>query len=382
MLNITEHESKTLAIFAQHSAESHGRQYPEEEHAWRSPFMRDRDRVIHSSAFRRLESKTQVFVIFEGDYYRTRLTHTIEVAQISRTIARGLRLNEELAEAIALAHDLGHPPFGHSGEMVLHNLMDGYGGFEHNSHGLRIVERLETRYPAFPGLNLSFEVREGIAKHKTEYDTPDAGALIEQRGMPTLEAQVVNLADEITYSCHDVDDGLKSGLLNEESLRTVGICKIIYDEMAGNPALMNDRNMRHYQLIRKLIDRQVNDAITNSLENISLKKIKNIADVRAAGEELISFSPETGALSDELHNYLMINFYRHHRVAAMSNKARRFLKALFEAYLENPDLIPPDNRERSGDVSIHRTVCDYIAGMTDRYALEEYRRLFEPYERV
>ena len=382
MFHIHEFEDKVLAPYAQRSAHSMGRRYEEPEHSWRGPFMRDRDRIIHSTSFRRLENKTQVFVIFEGDYYRNRLTHTIETAQISRTIARGLRLNEDLSEAIALAHDLGHPPFGHTGEHVLHGLMKEHGGFEHNSHGLRIVDILETRYPGFPGLNLSFEVREGIARHKTAYDAPDAVLLEHDPGAPTLEARLVNVADEITYSSHDVDDGLKSGLLNEQGLRDTDLCRAILEEMDANPALSNSRSLRHYQLIRKLIDRQVNDVLTCSRAAIAAAGIETIEDVRACDDELVTFSPAMAEQSAQLRTYLMEHFYRHHRVATMANKARRFLKALFSAYMDELALIPAETRARSNGASDPRVVCDYIAGMTDRYALEEYKRLFEPYERV
>jgi dGTPase len=376
MLNISDFEAHILSPLAQHSARTLGRRYPEPEHPWRGPFMRDRDRIIHSSAFRRLEFKTQVFVIFEGDYYRNRLTHTIEVAQIARTIARGMGLNEDLAEAVALAHDLGHPPFGHTGEHVLHDLMQEHGGFEHNRQSLRIVEQLETRYPMFPGLNLCFEVREGIAKHKTSYDTPEDGLLERDPGMPTLEAQLVNVADEITYSSHDVDDGLQSRILAEDDLRESALCRGILEDMDRDARLRNDPAMRHYQLIRNLIDRQVNDLITQTRANIREHGVETIEHVRTAPLLLAAFSPDMANAAQELRDLLMARFYRHPRVASMSGKATRILTALFDAFLADISLLSPESRARSGEVSPRRMICDYIAGMTDRYAMAEHKRLF------
>ena len=382
MLDITQFEQQILAPYAQFSVRTRGRRFPEVEHPWRGAFMRDRDRVIHSSAFRRLEFKTQVFVAFEGDYYRNRLTHTIEVAQISRTIARGLGLNEDLAEAIALSHDLGHPPFGHTGEHVLHDLMAGHGGFEHNRQSLRIVEQLETRYPGFPGLNLSFEVREGIAKHKTTYDSPGDSLLECDPGQPTLEAQLVNVADEITYSSHDVDDGLQSCIRTEDHLRESTLCREILDAMDHDGRLGGNRTMRHYQLIRNLIDRQVNDVLQQTRANLLDGCIDTADAVRSAPDLLVAFSPQMAAAAAGLRDLLMKRFYRHHRVVSMSSKATRILTALFDAFLGNIDLAPEQSRERSGEVSHRRVICDYIAGMTDRYAMAEYRRLFESDEQM
>lgn len=364
-----------LAAYAMRSENSRGRVHSEDEHSYRDPFQRDRDRVIHSSAFRRLEKKTQVFVIPEGDYYRTRLTHTIEVAQISRTIARALRVNEELSEAIALAHDLGHAPFGHTGEEVLHELMTGAGGFEHNRQGLRVVDILESRYPDFPGLNLSFEVREGIIKHKTDYDTPDTDGWDGPAGMPTIEAQIVNFADQITYTCHDVDDGLKAVILSETILRGSELCKEVLDGME-RPALRASDKMRRYQLIRRLIDRQVTDMIETSRSNIAAAGVASVADVRACTQYLVSFSREMEKQSAELKKLLYVNFYRDHRVVRMAYKARNCLTALFQAFLDDPDLLPVESRQRIGADSLSRVVCDYISGMTDSYALSEHSRLF------
>ena len=354
---------------------SRGRIYPEPEHSYRDPFQRDRDRIIHSSAFRRLEKKTQVFVVFEGDYYRTRLTHTLEVAQISRTIARELKLNEELAEAIALAHDLGHSPFGHTGERVLHELMEGHGGFEHNRQGLRVVDLLESRYPDFPGLNLVFEVREGIIKHETDYDTPDSVDWEGPAGMPTLEAQIVTNADQITFACHDIDDGLKSGVLTEKMLYDVDICKSAIDGMTHG-RLLDSEKMRRYQLIRRLIDTQVTDLINVSLEKIRTSGIETAEDVRKQNEYLVSLGEEMKRATSQLKKFLMENFYRDHHVARMSHRARMMLRKLFDAYLNDLDLLPSDTRTRLGEDTEWRVVCDYVAGMTDSYAYNEYKRLF------
>ncbi len=373
-------EAGKLAGYAMRSDMSKGRAYPEEEHSYRDPFQRDRDRVIHSSAFRRLEKKTQVFVAFEGDYYRTRLTHTIEVAQISRTIARALSLNEELSEAIALAHDLGHSPFGHTGEEVLHELMSDHGGFEHNRQGLRIVDILESRYPDFRGLNLSYEVREGIIKHKTDYDAPEASEW-DPNLTPTLEAQIVNIADEITYSCHDLDDGLKAGILTEQALLEVALCRSAIENMV-HPALKSSEKMRRYQLIRRLIDRQVSELLETSSGRIKDTGVQSVEDVRSLPFCLVEFGREMLTMTRELKKFLLEKFYHDYRVAPMAFKARRIITALFGAYLEDPSLMPADTRMATRGDSLERTVCDYISGMTDPYAVMEYNRLFGPAERI
>lgn len=370
-----------LAPYAMKSSESRGRAHPEKEHPYRDPFQRDRDRIIHSSAFRRLENKTQVFIATEGDYYRTRLTHTIEVAQISRTIARALRINEELAEAIALAHDLGHSPFGHTGEEVLHEIMVGHGGFEHNRQGLRVVDVLESRYPDFPGLNLSFEVREGINKHKTDYDSPDGGDWDGPPGMPTLEAQIVNLADQITYSCHDLDDGLKSGILTENEILEIALCGEALEGM-DHPALQKSEKMRRYQIVRRLIDLQVTDLLETTRSRISDSGVVSVDGVRAHPCELVFFGEAMSTKTAELKRFLFDNFYRDHRVTRMSHTARRYLTALFEVYLANIDLLPVESRERVEIDTAHRVVCDYVAGMTDGFAIDEYNRLFGATEKV
>ncbi len=371
-------EEASLASCAVKSLESRGRVYPEKEHPYRSIFQRDHDRIIHSTAFRRLEYKTQVFVYHEGDYYRTRLTHTIEVAQIARCIARALGLNEDLCEAIALAHDLGHTPFGHTGEHVLDNLMRGHGGFEHNRHGLRVVDKLERRYPDFPGLNLSYEVREGIIKHETSYDAPSENEF-EPGRQPTLEAQAVNAADEIAYNCHDLDDGLTARLLTEQDLERVALwdetCSCIKEKIT-------DRERRKYQVIRSIINLQVSDLVYESSSRIDLAGIKTAAEARCMDEPLVCFSKEMAAKNSELKSFLFKNMYSHYRVVRMLYKAERFIKQLFEVYLQRPEQLPPRVQARMENEKPEVVVCDYIAGMTDKFALDEYKKLFEPYEKV
>ena len=381
-----EIEKANLAPYAAMSGMSRGRVYPEDEHPYRSIFQRDHDRIIHSTAFRRLEYKTQVFVYHEGDYYRTRLTHTIEVAQISRSIARALGLNEDLCEAIALAHDLGHTPFGHTGEKVLNELMAAHGGFEHNRHGLRVVDVLERRYPDFPGLNLSYEVREGIVKHVTDYDSPVCGGRepsknpeFEPGAMPTLEAQVVNLADEIAYNSHDLDDGITAGLLSEKSLDGVYLWR---ESAAGASGKVCDEEMRKYQVIRAIINLQVTDVLAESSSRIKSSGVKTVEEARAANISLISFGGDMAKKNSELKEFLHLNMYSHYRVVRMLYKAERFIKKLFDVYLDRPQQLPPHIQARMKDEEPEAVVCDYIAGMTDKFALDEYRKLFEPYVKV
>ncbi|MDD3089178.1 MAG: deoxyguanosinetriphosphate triphosphohydrolase [Candidatus Omnitrophica bacterium] len=377
---IEDRESALLAPYGMKSGDSRGRVYPEEEHPYRSAYQRDKDRIIYSTAFRRLEYKTQVFVNHEGDYYRTRLTHTLEVAQISRTIAQALKLNEELVEAIALAHDLGHTPFGHSGEDALEELMKDHGGFDHNSHGLRVVDLLEERYPSFPGLNLTAEVRRGIIRHSSPFDLKRMGTDNIQ-GANLLEIQVVNMADEIAYDNHDLDDGLKSGLLNE-------------DDMSGCP-LWSDtakkldfscpgisKQIQRSQMVRNLINIQVSDVIQNSLERIDSFGIRSVNDLEKLNEPVIVFSPEMDEKRSPMRDVLMNKLYKHYRVVRMSNKATRFLKSLFNVYLDDTRQLPPQAQEEIPKRGKYRVVCDYMAGMTDRYALDQYKKFFEPYERV
>ena len=375
-------EAEWLAPYAVKSRDTAGRHHPEPEDLVRTVYRRDRDRIIHSSAFRRLEYKTQVFVNHEGDYYRTRLTHTLEVAQIAQSIARALRLNEELAEVIALAHDIGHPPFGHAGEDVLHDLMRERGGFDHNLQGLRIVDVLEERYPDFPGLNLTQEVREGINKHRQPYREPGREMLFDPDSSRLLEIQVVDVADEIAYDNHDLDDGLTSGLLHERDLQQLAFWHDA--ERTLGPRLRDlPLEIRKYQIVRHLIDRQITDLVEASAARLQAAHIHSVADVRAHRQTLITFSPAMQELRGPLKQFLRAHLYQHYRVVRMATKARRFISELFTAYLSKPAQLPNTTRrriERGEDPA--RVICDYLAGMTDRYCLEEYRKLFDPYERV
>ncbi|MFC1645614.1 deoxyguanosinetriphosphate triphosphohydrolase [Candidatus Omnitrophota bacterium] len=370
-----------LADYAMHEKFSLGRKFKEEEHKYRNIYQRDRDRIIHSAAFRRLEYKTQVFVYHEGDYYRTRLTHTIEVAQIARTIAKTLRLNEDLVEAIALAHDLGHTPFGHAGEIVLNNLMKAHGGFNHNLQTLRIVDLLEERYPKFKGLNLTWEVREGIAKHTTKYDMSTKLKEFQPKKMPTLEAQVVDFADEIAYDNHDLDDGIKSGLINEDLLSELTFWKQADSYIKNKIGKINPK-IKKYQTIRFIINMLVSDLINESQKNILSSKISCINDVRNAKKKIISFSQGVIKNSGQLRTFLSNNLYEHYRVIRMADKAKRFIEDLFNIYVKRPYALPKESQLKLRRGNKYRVVCDYIAGMTDRYALDEHKKLFDPYEKV
>jgi dGTPase len=380
--DLEEREAEWLAPYAMKSRDTKGREHKEQEDPSRTVYRRDRDRLIHSTAFRRLEYKTQVFVNHEGDYYRTRLTHSLEVAQIAFSIARMLRLNEDLAETIALAHDIGHPPFGHAGEDALKQIMKDHGGFEHNLQGLRIVDLLEQRYPNFNGLNLTWEVREGINKHRTPYDSPGVGVALDPNLGPLLEFQVVDISDEIAYDNHDLDDGLTSGLLKEEELQEVAlwadVCRFVE---ARNPGM--SAQIRRCQAIRELINRQITDLVRESNSRIKSSGIKSIADVRACKLKLIAFSPEMEKLRKPLKEFLWKHLYSHYRVVRMADKAKRFITELCQVYLNKPGQLPNTTRQRveNGEES-HRVVCDYVAGMTDRYCLEEYKKLFDPFEKV
>lgn len=370
-------EKECLAPWAMKSPDSEGREYPEEEHPYRTCFQRDRDRIIHSNAFRRLEYKTQVFIYHEGDHYRTRLTHSLEGSQIARTIARSLRLNEDLSEAIILAHDLGHTPFGHSGEVILNRLMKEFGGFEHNRQSLRIVTLLEDRYPEFPGLNLTYEVREGLAKHRSAYDKPNPQANFRKKGSASLEAQLVNIADEIAYSNHDLDDGLRSGLITLKQLNKIEL----WSENFRNQK-SNEEKIQIRQTIRSIINAFVIDLIHQTEENLKLAKIGNVQDIRATKESLVGFSPSFDKKNFELKAFLRENMYKHFRVERMADKAERIMESLFKTYVKNPKILPPEIYEKAKTGEPERTICDYIAGMTDRYALEEYKKLFDPMEKV
>lgn len=378
--DIEQFEEKNLAIYAAKSKDSQGRKFKEPEHLYRACYQRDRDRIIHSAAFRRLEYKTQVFVNHEGDYYRTRLTHTIEVAQIARTIASALRLNEDLTEAIALAHDLGHTPFGHAGEEALAELMKDHGGFDHNLQGLRVVDFLEERYPEFKGLNLTWEVREGIAKHSTVFDKRHDISELAPETQPTIETQVVDIADEIAYDNHDLDDGLTSGLLSEKDLESVGlwnrVCKTVSDKYGR---LKGD--LHKYQIIKSLIDLQVTDIINESEKRLKKLTLKSSLDARNLSAKVIAFSEEIQRERLPLRKFLLENLYRHWRVIRMSHKAKRFVQDLFNVYLSEPEQLPNSFSYEHGQ-PLRRIISDYIAGMTDRCALDEYKKLFDPYEKV
>ncbi len=371
-----------LAPYAAKKNNSRGRKYMEAEHSYRSLYQRDRDRIIHSAAFRRLEYKTQVFVNHEGDYYRTRLTHSLEVAQIARTLAKALQLNEELTEALSLAHDLGHTPFGHAGEEILNKLMKKHGGFNHNLHTLKIVEELEERYPDFPGLNLTWETREGIVKHTTEFDKSRIPRELAPGEMPTLEAQIVDIADEIAYDNHDLDDGLTSGLIQEEGLIDIPLWretkKIVTDNLT-----INNNSLIRYQIIRKLISILVDDCIAETKNRLKKKNIQCLADVKNKSSRIVDFSGQIKKQRAPLRVFLKNELYHHYRVSRMSDKAQRFVKSLFNAYLKNTAMLPTEYRIKIKNIkNRHTVICDYIAGMTDRFALDEYEKLFNPYKKV
>lgn len=372
---LEQRERQILAPYAQFSADTRGRQYPEDPPEWRTHYQRDRDRVIHSRAFRRLEYKTQVFLNGTGDHLRTRLTHTMEVAAIARNIARALRLNEDLTETIALAHDLGHTPFGHKGEAALNELLKDHGGFEHNRQSLRVVELLEQKYPNFPGLNLTWEVREGLAKHATSFDQPLRPAGFEAR-CPSLEAQVANLADEITYYSHDLDDGLTSGLLTERQLeRDVEIWHQAARRVKRQYGKLPDE-VRRYFIIRCIIDNQVKDVVLTSEERIRAAGVTSADEVRQQPRPLIQYSPARRKINQQVRNYLYNNLYFHPAVHEPNRRAVWMLEQLFRYYLEHPHELGEQARKRARIDGLHRAVGDYLAGMTDRYAFQEYQRLF------
>lgn len=378
-----------LAAYAADTATSRGRRYPEPAPNYRSEFQRDRDRIIHSAAFRRLEYKTQVFVNHEGDLFRTRLTHSIEVAQIARSIARALQLNEDLTEAISLAHDLGHTPFGHAGQDALNACMQDHGGFEHNLQSLRVVEELEERYADFPGLNLTFEAREGILKHCSQGKARELGELGERflsRTQPSLEAQLTNLADGIAYNSHDVDDGLRSGLISLEQLGEIKLFQQQYDEVRSRYPDLHQRRKIH-EVVRRLINCQVVDLITTSKARLVQLNPASLQVIREQSEPLIVFSNEMRELNLELKRFLRQHLYRHYRVHRMSAKAGRVIRDLFDAFFQDPRLLPVEAqatlsrlKQEQGTMGQARGVADYIAGMTDRYAIREHGRIYNPEE--
>jgi dGTPase len=372
-------EDQTLAPYAAKSGKSRGREYPDPEQAHRTAFQRDRDRILHTTAFRRLEYKTQVFVNYEGDYYRTRLTHTLEVAQLGRSLARALGANEDLVEAICLVHDLGHAPFGHSGERALDILMKDHGGFDHNRQSLRIVTELEQRYPDWPGLNLTWETREGIVKHETEYDLSDAtGYAPELRA--NLEAQIANVADELAYTAHDLDDGLRAGLLKPAQLEPLEWWQVLRESLDWPVSQPCDEMMRH-RLVRRLIGIEVADVVATASAALEKEKPESMQALQSLDYSVCVHSPAFQSRNRELKDFLYRNMYHHYRVVRMQAKAERFLEEMFVSFVEQPAQLPPQTRARVEVVGVHRAVCDYIAGMTDRYALEEHERLFGRFTR-
>ena len=369
-------EAATLAPYAARSSLSRGRLYPEDEATYRTAYQKDRDRVIHTSAFRRLEYKTQVFVNYEGDYYRTRLTHTLEVAQVAKSVSRALGLSSDLTETVALAHDLGHPPFGHAGERTLDRLAKDEGGFDHNKQSLRVVTELEKRYVDFPGLNLTWETLEGIMKHEAT-PLPGMGIDWEPDKQPTLEAQVVNVADELAYNAHDLDDGLRSGHLTGTQIMDVPLVGELMRELGIDPHALT--NETRYLLIRKLLGRLIEDTIHCTNARLDDAKVKTLEDVRRASCTLVSTSPELSEQLRDLKGFLFTNLYRHYRLIRMTQKADRILESLFCAYVETPAMLPFHLQARAEVKGVVRTVTDYLAGMTDRFAGDEYRRLFDPH---
>jgi dGTPase len=373
---LEELEDKALASYGTRSKNSKGRAYLDSEPDYRTSFQRDRDRILHTTAFRRLEYKTQVFINFEGDYFRTRLTHTLEVAQIGRTLARALGANEDLVEAVCLAHDLGHSPFGHSGEVALSRLMKDFGGFDHNRQSLRIVTELEQRYPEFPGLNLTWEVREGMVKHESEYDISDARNYdASLRG--NLETQIANVSDELAYTTHDLDDGLRSGMINPPMLEGIALWEILKETYHwGGPAL--DELERH-RMIRHLVGLLVTDMVHATDTRLKDSGAKSALDLQKLSYNVIGYSEDMQRRNRELKDFLYQNLYRHYRVVRMQVKAENIIKALFDAYRAEPTMLPTHIQKIITIRGLERTICDYIAGMTDRYAIEEHQRLFDPF---
>jgi dGTPase len=372
---LEEIEDKSLAPYGIRSKNSHGRLYPEEEVEYRTRFQRDRDRILHTTAFRRLEYKTQVFINYEGDYYRTRLTHTLEVTQIGRTIARALGANEDLVEAICLAHDVGHPAFGHSGEITLARLMKEFGGFDHNKQSFRIVTQLERRYPEFPGLNLSWEVLEGIVKHETEYDRADASDFNpELRGH--LEAQITNVADELAYTAHDLDDGLRSGMITPSMLDGIDLWEILRSNVAWHGTSLDE--LTRHRIIRRLIGLEVNDMVHSTDTRLQQSGVRSVEELQKLTYNVVGFSEDMHRRNRQLKDFLFANLYRNYRVVRMAVKAERIITGLFESYRSEPTTLPKHVQSIISEYGPERTICDYIAGMTDRYAVEEFKKIFDP----
>ncbi len=377
-LALEHNERNSLADFALLSGDSRGRMHHEAEPRYRTAFQRDRDRIVHSAAFRLLEYKTQVFVNDAGDYYRTRLTHTLEVAQIGRTLARALGANEDLVEAICLAHDLGHPPFGHAGEDALNDLMADHGGFNHNHQSYRVVTKLEQRYPKWRGLNLTLETLEGIAKHETTYDRRAFSGISTDTGAG-LEAQIANIADELAYNAHDLDDGLQAGLISIEQARELALWHQVVDRLNWTDRQLDD--VSRHQIIRELVGLLVDDALCETERRLDALRPKSSLDVQNHHEPLVCHSAQQQTLNAELKNFLFHAMYRHFRIVRMQTRAEHFVEALFTSYVKEPRQLPDVYRAKLKDESTHRVVADYIANLTDRSALQEYRQLFDPISR-
>lgn len=376
---LEQFEDQTLAPYGLRSENSEGRIFPEPESKTRTAFQRDRDRIIHTTAFRRLEYKTQVFVNYEGDHYRTRLTHTLEVAQLGRSLARGLGVNEVLTEGICLAHDLGHPPFGHAGEHVLDHMMVGHGGFNHNTQSFRIITELEKRYVAYGGLNLSYEMREGIIKHETAYDKSDWGEYAPGK-RASLEAQIANYADEMAYNAHDLEDGLRSGLLPVTALDELEIWQELREYAGWHKGELSQ--MTRHMMIRELIGRTVTDVVATTSQRLDQGGIDSAEKVQLHHENLVGYSDAMAIKIAALKKLLFQRLYMHYRLVRMQEKAERFITAIFEAYVNEPKMLPTETFAQIGEQGKHRIIADYIAGMTDRYALDEYEKLFNPYTRA
>ena len=386
-MSINSSYSGRLVSYACNDMHSHGRRYEEIHPTYRNEYQRDRDRIIHSAAFRRLEYKTQVFVNHEGDLFRTRLTHSLEVAQIARSIARELQLHEDLSEAIALAHDLGHTPFGHAGQTALNNCMKDYGGFEHNIQSLRVVDKLEQKYADFNGLNLTFETREGILKHcaiSNAENLGDVGKRFLEKTQPSLEAQLTDLSDETAYNNHDIDDGIRYGLINIDDLLNIEIFRTQYDIVNKQYSSLDDKKLIH-EIIRRMINVMVVDLIDTSRQNIKDAGLSSIEDVRNQGQKIMAFSREMSEKKLELKQFLRKELYQHYRVHRMTKKAADVIEALFNAFMDDLKILPTEAlqhcnilKDRHGEKGVARGIADYIAGMTDRYAIVEFERIFNP----
>ncbi len=375
---LEEFEDQSLAPYGMRSKDTKGRAYLDNEPDYRTSFQRDRDRILHTTAFRRLEYKTQVFINYEGDYFRTRLTHTLEVAQIGRTLARALGGNEDLVETICLAHDLGHSPFGHSGEVALSRLMKDFGGFDHNRQSFRIVTKLEQRYPEFPGLNLTWEVREGMVKHESEYDISDARDFgPDLRG--NLETQIANVADELAYTTHDLDDGLRSSMITPQMLDGIAIWQILRETYNWHGPILSE--MDRHRMIRQMVGIMVTDMVEATDKRLKDSKAKSATDLQKLKHNVMGYSEEMQRRNRELKDFLYKNMYRHFRVVRMQVKAERLIADLFNSYRDEPLMLPNSAQAEIEHRGLERTICDYIAGMTDRYAIEEHQKLFNPLER-